>query len=418
MATFTDANPGDQTADFTATIHWGDGNDSTGTVGYSAGTYSVTGSHIYTDEHSAYAVTVDVTDEGSSSLSGIGKIMVTVNDATLTDSSTAPATQPSATEGLTTGTLTVATFIDANPGDHTADFTATIHWGDSTSSSGTVGYSAGTYSVTGSHIYTDEHSAYAVAVDVTDEGSSSLSGIGKTQVTVTDATLSDTSAAPATQPSATEGLTTGTLTVATFTDANPGDHTADFTATIHWGDSTSSSGTVSYSGGTYSVTGSHIYADEHSAYTVTVDVTDEGSSSLSGIGKIMVTVNDATLTDSSTAPATQPSATEGLTTGTLTVATFTDANPGDQTADFTATIHWGDGNDSTGTVGYSGGTYSVTGSHIYGDEHSAYAVTVDVTDEGSSSLSGVGKTQVTVNDADLTDTSAAPATQPSRHGRG
>ena len=408
LATFTDANPGNNTAAFTATIHWGDNSTSSGTVSYSAGAYSVSGSHIYANGGS-YAVAVDVADVGGSKLTGIGKTTVTVAAAALTDTSTTAS--PSATEGAATASLTLATFTDANPGNNTADFTATIHWGDNSTSSGTVSYNSGTYSVTGSHSYANEGS-YAVTVDVADVGGSKLTGIGKTTVTVADAALTDTSTAPSTQPTATEGLTTGSLTLATFTDANPGNNTADFTATIHWGDNSTSNGTVTYSGGTYSVTGSHIYGDEHSAYAVTVDASDVGGSKLLGIGKTTVTVNDAALTDTSTAPSTQPTATEGLTTGSLTLATFTDANPGNNTADFTATIHWGDNSTSNGTVTYSGGTYSVTGSHIYGDEHSAYAVTVDVSDVGGSKLLGIGKTTVTVNDAALTDTSTAPSTQP------
>src|SRR6202011_3771207 len=184
---------------------------------------------------------------------------------------------------------------------------------------------------------------------------STLSGIGKTTVTVTDAGLTDTSSAPSTQPSVAEGASTGSLTLATFTDANPGDNHANFTATIHWGDGSSDSGVaVTYSNGTYSVAGSHIYADEHSAYAVTVDVADDGGSTLSGIGKTTVTVTDAGLTDTSTAPSTQPSVAEGASTGSLTLATFTDANPGDHHADMTATIHWGDGaSDSGVAVSYS-----------------------------------------------------------------
>src|SRR5260370_19653061 len=83
---------------------------------------------MYKGEWSSDAVSADVTDDGGKTLTGIGQTTVTVNDANLTDTSTAPATQPSAAEGLTTGTLTVATFTDANPSSTAADFTATIHW--------------------------------------------------------------------------------------------------------------------------------------------------------------------------------------------------------------------------------------------------------------------------------------------------
>jgi len=68
------------------------------------------------------------------------------------------------------------------------------------------------------------------------------------------------------------------LTNATFTDANPGDHTADFTATIDWGDGTApTTGTVSYNSVTkvYTVAGSHIYAEE-GTYTPTVHADRDG----------------------------------------------------------------------------------------------------------------------------------------------
>ena len=44
------------------------------------------------------------------------------------------------------------------------------------------------------------------------------------------------------------------------------------------------------------------------------------------------------------------------------VASFTDANPGATTADFTATINWGDATTSAGTVsGPTGGPFTVSG---------------------------------------------------------
>ena len=50
----------------------------------------------------------------------------------------------------------------------------------------------------------------------------------------------------------------------------------------------------------------------------------------------------------------------------VTVATFTDPN-GEFTGDYAATINWGDGMQTTGTItGPDGsGVYTVTGSHTY-----------------------------------------------------
>src|SRR5207247_536120 len=214
-----------------------------------------------------------------------------------------------------TGTVTVATFSDANPGDHTSDFTVTIHWGDSSFSPGTVSFAGGVYSVTGSHMSADDGSL-TVAVDIADTGGASAGA--SLSATVADAALTATAGADI---SATEGASTGTVTVATFSDANPGDHTADFTVTIHWGDSSSSPGTVSFAGGVYSVTGSHTYGDE-GTFTVAVDIADTGGPTRRATES--ATVADAALTATAGADI---SATEGASTGTVTVATFSDANP-------------------------------------------------------------------------------------------
>jgi PKD domain len=66
-------------------------------------------------------------------------------------------------------------------------------------------------------------------------------------------------------------------TVATFSDGNPIATTADFTAsTIDWGDGTSSAATVTGpSSGTFSVSGSHSYAED-GTYTITVTIRDDG----------------------------------------------------------------------------------------------------------------------------------------------
>ena len=63
-------------------------------------------------------------------------------------------------------------------------------------------------------------------VDVGGTSSTTITGTA----TITDAPLTGSSAASA---SGNEGASVS-LTNATFTDANPGDHTANFTATIDW----------------------------------------------------------------------------------------------------------------------------------------------------------------------------------------
>jgi hypothetical protein len=68
-----------------------------------------------------------------------------------------------------------------------------------------------------------------------------------------------------------------------------------------------------------------------------------------------------------------------------TVASFTDANPGGQATEFSATIDWGDGTPATvGTISQgTGGSFNVSGDHTYAQKGS-YNVTVSVSDQGGS----------------------------------
>ncbi len=76
--------------------------------------------------------------------------------------------------------------------------------------------------------------------------------------------------------------TSFTTPVATFTDSYPGAPTTNFAATITWGDSTTSAGTISVSGSTYTVSGTHTYAADNT-YPVGVSITSiaGGSASVS-----------------------------------------------------------------------------------------------------------------------------------------
>src|SRR5262249_44529650 len=83
-----------------------------------------------------------------------------------------------------------------------------------------------------------------------------------------------------------------------------------------------------------------------------------------------------------------------------TVATFTNADPYGSAASYTATISWGDGSTSTGTVSGTGSTLTVTGSHTYADpvnktatvqisHNLGYTTTATVTD--TATVTGLGK---------------------------
>jgi hypothetical protein len=363
VATFGDGNPAAQSLDYSAVIAWGDGSTSAGTVSANpGGGWQVTGTHAYAEEGS-YAPVVTVGSVFGASATATGT--ATVSDAALT--TTDPAI--SATEGSTFNPV-VATFSDGNPGGPAADYTATITWGDGSTSAGTVSASAGGgWQVTGTHAYAEEGS-YNVVVSIQDVGGSSVTTT--VAVAVQDATFSATGVAV----NATEGSTFGGV-VATLSDANPGAPASDYTATITWGDGSTSAGTVSAcAGGGWQVSGSHSYAEEGS-YTAVVSIRDVGGTTATVSDTAHV--QDGALTAKGVAvSAAKGSAVSGV------VATFTDANPGAPPTDYSATIAWGDGSTSTGTVSAAaGGGWQVSSSHTYAKKGS-YTVSVSIQDLGGS----------------------------------
>src|SRR5207245_7598911 len=75
-----------------------------------------------------------------------------------------------------------------------------------------------------------------------------------------------------------EGAASVSQTVATFTDPGTpaGEILTDYSASIDWGDSSSSAGTISLSAGVFTVNGSHTYAEEGTK-TVTVTLSHDGA---------------------------------------------------------------------------------------------------------------------------------------------
>jgi len=266
VATFTDPDPNATASEYAATIDWGDGPPTAGTItGPTGGPFTVSGTHTYKEE-GTYAVTVVITDVDTPTNNATAHSTAHVADAPLTPGT---LTLNDGVEGVTPTTATF-TFTDANPFATTADFTATFDWGDTTSSAGIVaGPTGGPFTVTGSHVYHEEGS-YTVKVTVVDDGGSTASASGT--ASPIDAPIAATCAAPAVSPMSFSGP------VATLTDANPFAPQTDFTATIHWGDISSSSGTVTGpTGGPFTVSGTHTYSST-GFFTITVSIADDGGS--------------------------------------------------------------------------------------------------------------------------------------------
>ena len=216
VATFYDPDTNQGPGDYSATINWGDGQSSAGTLSGAAGEYTVSGDHVYLHPGS-FTVGVSVTDPAGATVSSTAT--ASVASATLT-----------ATGGLVDGTLagsatnfTVATFTDANGYDAAGSYTATISWGDGQSGAGVVTGADGVFQVAGVHTYSTD-GTYSVGVTVSDAD-------GTTATTTSQVTAGDLYAG-----------VTQTLTVASFTDPSTYYTASSFNTTINWGDGSSSTG--------------------------------------------------------------------------------------------------------------------------------------------------------------------------------
>ena len=275
VATFTDeAAP---SSSHSATIDWGDGSPSyEGKVAPTTGkgAFNVTGSHVYAEEGS-YTLRVHVT---GGSGSGTTTLTATVTDAPLT----AKVAVPAVSEGVALNAA-IATVKDQDESDDPSEYRVTIDWGDGSTSAGRgTKTGPGTFSVLGSHTYAEE-GGRTVSVKVDDAGGSTVTATQA--ITVADAPLAV--GAPLTI-GGTEGtaLKRGTV-VATFQDANPATTADDLSATVNWGDKTTSRGPLVGTGGIWRVVGSHAYREEGTYRTIVV-ATDRGGSMMTVEGKAVI----------------------------------------------------------------------------------------------------------------------------------
>ena len=186
----------------------------------------------------------------------------------------------SGTEGVSAAQI-VATFTDPDPAAAAAEYAATIAWGDASSSAGVIsGLGGGPFTVTGSHAYKQEGS-YTAKTTITDVDNVGNFASVTSAATVGDAALA-ASCAVAVAPMSFSGPT------ANLTDANPFGTASDFTATIAWGDATTSAGTVTGPmGGPFVVSGSHTYSST-GPFTITTTITDDGGSTASTSCSVVV----------------------------------------------------------------------------------------------------------------------------------
>lgn len=200
----------------------------------------------------------------------------TVNDPAIS----ATGKSINATEGALFSGV-VASFTDPDPAATAAEYSATIDWGDGTPlSSGTIsGPTGGPFNVSGSHTYLEEGS-YTITVMITDVDNASNTATAESQATVADAPLTG-SCTDSTSLMVFNGV------VQTFSDADPNGTVTDYSATINWGDASSSPGTIAPSGSQFTVSGTHVYAATGS-YTITTTTSDVGGSQTTTACKVLI----------------------------------------------------------------------------------------------------------------------------------
>jgi hypothetical protein len=144
-----------------------------------------------------------------------------------------------------------------------------------------TGAVGGSFDISGSHTYADE-SRYTITVTITDVDNTSNAATVTDSASVADAALSASGLPVVVSPATYAGP------VATFTDANTTSTAADFTATIDWGDgSSTSNGTVSGGGGSYAVSGSHTYGSS-GPFTIEVHIVDDGGSTADATTPVLI----------------------------------------------------------------------------------------------------------------------------------
>jgi hypothetical protein len=436
VATFVDADPLGDANDMVATIDWGDGTVTAGTVVQDAQTppgggtmFHVQGSHTYSEENPAYPVTVTVIDRGDPDAPITGPLVstVTINStAVIVQSPLLPVSnQLVSTEGtaIPAGTQ-LATFTDTGGADPIGDYTATINWGDGSGvhPAGVIALGQGNFAVVsnGAFTYPDE-GTFALTVAVTDaDTTNNPGGVPTTAQTTATATVNDAAlTASATQPvvPATGTLNEGTSftgAVASFTDANTGAPLSDYTALIDWGDGTGLSlGSFTSAAGVVTVNGTHTYKQD-GVYTIKVAITDDGGSTLNTT--TTATVGDPNLTGATAVPV---KAVEGQDTGLVYLASFIDPDPNATLRDWNAVVHWGDGSpDETATLVIAGGDpatggtiFKVLASHTYAEEGPPTAPTVTITDvDTPANAPTVLPLNITVVDARLSSSNGTELT--------
>jgi uncharacterized repeat protein (TIGR01451 family) len=196
-------------------------------------------------------------------------------------------------------------------------------------------------------------------------------------------------------------------------------------ANLSYGSSTKSQGSSSRSGSTLTFNFGSLGVGQTVTATVTAQAIDSGNLTntatvASSIAEANASSNVATATTAvADAPivVSGPISVNGTTQSGITVATFTHFNGSEPASAFTATIDWGDGTTSLGTIsqgkGNKSSTYTVKGSHTYsiGGTHTVTTTVVEASSGGGSmsALAGVNtSTPTDSTSSELSPTQVQP----------
>jgi hypothetical protein len=180
--------------------------------------------------------------------------------------------------------------------------------------------------------------------------------------------------------------------VASCTDPYPGLSASSYAATIKWGDGHTSVGSVASNGSSgFNVTGTNTYAAP-GPDSVTVTITR--------------LIDNESATATSTAVVVAPSISAGGTTivatagqtFTGTVASFSDLTPGTVPGDYHASIAWGNGQSSVGTiVANPAGGFNVVGTTWFGAASSGEMVLVTIVRNSDGATATASSTAIVVS---------------------
>ena len=366
VARFVDQSPQIKEArSYSVVIDWGDGTTSTGTVvADGGGAFTVLGEHTFSlpGGQTSLPIRVTVTEGGGNSATATSTAVV--SDAPIS----AEGRRLTAVEGAFSGV--VARFDDFNLLGSAGEFTASIDWGDGTTSQGVIEPDPEVGLLIRGTRDDLRAGTYTVLVRVESRG-------GSTAEASSSLVVSDAGFLPRAQPIASiAGPFSGV--VGAFVDLNPNGSAGDFSASIAWGDGTTSPGRiVRLDDGTFQILGDHGFP--------------------AGTCEVVVTVTSLATGNQAVAAATariRPAPLTGLAVPIRGLeledslrylgAVYTE-DPFAEPGDFTVVIDWGDGTTSAGEVVVHpfgrGSGFLVRGRHSY-DRSGGYPISARVTGPG------------------------------------